>query len=170
MKLLIIFAISVFAIILFDFSRESISYTNIKVIDSDPQPYVGALNYRSHSSLDLMERALLITKNRLSFDLSSKGNSSVSKINLSNRAHCVGYANFYNSAVNHLFAKNGFRNYTIEHIRASVCFLGINLTNIIPDKRFVEHDVCRITNKLTGEVFIVDPSLSEIFGTLIVRR
>lgn len=158
-----------FAVVLsFDASRSSIRYTRIKSIDSRPQAYPEKIGYRSRSELDLMEYALAITKTSLNFDLSSKGNSSVAKIHASKRAHCVGYANFYNSVLKKMFDENGLEHHRIEHVRAHIQMAGFTITGIIPDKRFADHDVCRITNTLTGKVYIVDPSLSEFFGRIVV--
>jgi hypothetical protein len=167
MKLLV-FAFSTFAI--FNFSKSSIKYTNLKMIDSQPQKYEASICYKTRSGLDIIERALLITKNSLSFDLSSKGNSSVKTISKTRKAHCVGYANFYSAVVSKLFKQNGLNLYRVEHVRAGVCLFGIKITNLIPDKRFADHDVCRITNTSTGEVYIVDPSLSDVVGNVIVKN
>ena len=108
----------------FDASRSSIRYTRIQVIDSKPQAYPEKIGYRSRSELDLMEHALAITKTSLSFSLSSKGNSSISKIHAFKRAHCVGYAVFYNSVLNRLFEENGMSHHRIEHVRAHIKMAG----------------------------------------------
>jgi hypothetical protein len=159
-----------FAVVLsFDASRSSIRYTIIKSIDSRPQEYPEKIGYRSNSELELMEYALAITKNSLNFDLSSKGNSSVAKIHASKRAHCVGYANFYNAVLKKIFDENGLSNHRIEHVRVHIKMAGITVTGLIPSKRFADHDVCRITNTVTGKVYIVDPSLSEFFGKIIIK-
>jgi hypothetical protein len=154
----------------FDASRSSIRYTRINVIDSSPQTYPEKVGYRSRSEIDLMEHALAVTKTSLSFSLSSKGNSSISKISASKQAHCVGYAVFYNSILKKMFDENGMRHHRIEHVRAHIKMVGITVTGLIPDKRFADHDVCRITNTVTGRVYIVDPSLSEFFGKIIVNN
>ena len=169
MKIVLVFGFLFLTIFSFDASRSSISYTRLKVIDPKPQDYPEKIGYRSRSELDLMEHALAISKTSLDFSISSKGNSSVAKIHASKKAHCVGYANFYNSVLAKEFDENGFDHYRVEHVRAHIKMAGITVTGLIPDKRFADHDVCRITNAVTGKVYIVDPCLSEFFGKIIVK-
>lgn len=130
--------------------------------------YIDKIGYISNSEIDILNHTLKLTTNNLKFDLSSKGNTPISEMIITKRAHCVGYARFYNSVFKKILSENKLTNYQVEHVRVHVKLFGIKVTDLINDKRFKDHDVCRITNTQTNNSYIVDPSLSEFFGNVIV--
>jgi hypothetical protein len=145
------------------------SYEEIFVVNSVPQNNFKNFNYKSKNIDDLIEESLDITLDELSFDLKSNYNSDVNKLNETHKAHCVGYSNYFNSVLHKLVVNNNLKNIKITHVRAKVKFLGVNL-HIVDMKEFKDHDICVIYDNNTNKKYIVDPSLSEVFGKIIIKQ
>jgi len=48
-------------------------------------------------------------------------------------------------------------------------FLGANL-HVINMKEFKDHDICVVYDNNTNKKYIIDPSLSEVFGKIIIKQ
>ena len=148
-----------------------IKYKVISIINSTPQSIELPLAVSSHDEMSFFTEALNITKDRLSFSLNSKGNSDVNYINKTKTAHCVGYTNYYNAVLFQILKNSHVSsNYKIQHGRAKVILGGIDLTGISNNPSFKDHDISIVTNKKTGEVYCIDPSLSEVLGNIITKK
>ena len=44
------------------------------------------------------------------------------------------------------------------------------LREISNSPSFKDHDISIVKNNTTGEIYYIDPSLSEVFGNIIVKR
>ena len=149
----------------------NINYKVISIIDSTPQSIKLQSEFISQEERSIFTEALAITKDNLSFSLNSKGNSNVNYINKTKVAHCVGYTNYYNAVLFEILKTNHISaNYKIQHARAKVIIGGIDLTGISTDPAFKDHDISVITNKKTGEIYYIDPSLSEVLGNIITKK
>ena len=150
------------------FLSQVFSYKILYVVDKAPKKITKKINFKSQDLKNLIQQSLDITKEELSFNLSSKGNSDVNFLNKTKQAHCVGYSNYFNSILNNLLIYNNIKNVRIHHVRAKVNFLGMDL-HFINMKEFKDHDICIIYDDRTNTKYIVDPSLSEIFGDIILN-
>jgi hypothetical protein len=113
----------------------------------------------------ILSDALISTKNDLSFKLKSK-TSLVFKTKVGN---CVGYAKYYNKKLFEELKKNNVGNVTISHARAKVLFMGQNI-HFSNSPSLKDHDISIVKNNTTGDVYYIDPSLSEVFGNIIVKQ
>ena len=153
-------------IIPFFLVKSQFSYSILSTIDNTPQTLNKQVNFESNDLEDLIEESLEITKDDLSFSLKSSGNSNVNTLLKTKKAHCVGYANYFNSVLQQLIRKNKLKDIKISHVRAKVSFIGINL-HIIDAKEFKDHDICVVYDLKNNKKYYVDPSLSEIFGNIV---
>ena len=117
-----------------------------------------------------MSMALDLTTNSLSFNLHSKNNSDVDYLLKSKEAHCVGYANVYNAYLKSILKNSNISGCKVYKVRAKVYVAGVNLTGISNDRSFKDHDVSMVEDTRTGYKYIIDPSLSEVFGNIIVKQ
>ena len=117
---------------------------------------------------EVLGHSLDITTDSLSFKLKSPGNMSTPKLVETKEANCVGYVTYYNSVLKALIKDNGFKNVKITHVRAQVFIWDINLTEILDDPSFKNHDVSIIY--YDNKTYVVDPSLSDFFLTKIIKQ
>ncbi|MFT6336982.1 MAG: hypothetical protein ACI86M_003118 [Saprospiraceae bacterium] len=68
----------------------------------------------------------------------------------------------YNSASNYLIRKSNMQN-VIEskHKIGQLYFLGINIHQFFEISFYMDHDFNVVENKITGEIIIIDPSVSD---------
>jgi hypothetical protein len=107
---------------------------------------------------------LVLTKNDLSFQLKSKTNL-VFKTKVGN---CNGYTKYYNRLLSEKLKKDNIGNITISHARVKVLFIGQNI-HFSKSPSLKDHDISIVKNITTGDVYYIDPSLSEVFGNIIVK-
>jgi hypothetical protein len=113
----------------------------------------------------ILSEVLFSTKSDLSFKLKSKTNL-VFKTKVGN---CVGYAKYYNRLLSERLKKDNIGNITISHARAKVLFIGQNI-HFSKSPSLKDHDISIVKNIKTGDVYYIDPSLSEVFGNIIVKQ
>ena len=116
---------------------------------------------------EAIEMALKITTNQLTFKLKSTGNTDVDYMMKSGQAHCVGYSNFYNAVLKSILTNSNIKDCKIYRVRAKVFFAGINLTSISDDPSFKDHDISMVIDNKNHVKYLIDPSLSEIMGSII---
>lgn len=117
-----------------------------------------------------MSMALGLTTNSLSFNIHSTNNSDVDYLLKSKKAHCIGYANVYNAYLKSILKNSNISGCKIYRVRAKVYFMGINLTGVSNDRNFKDHDVSMVEDTRTGYTYTIDPSLSEVFGNVIIKQ
>jgi hypothetical protein len=152
------------------FAQTGVNYEVISVISKKAQPSPVKVEISSKNIDSLVKYSLDVTTSNLEFSLKSSGNSDVSTISKTGKAHCVGYARYFASVLTAALDKNKVRGYSVAHVRAKIHFLGFNLHAMFSDPAFKDHDICVITNTKTGEKTFVDPSLSEVLGDVIVKQ
>jgi hypothetical protein len=64
--------------------------------------------------------------------------------------------------------KDNIGNITISHARVKVLFIGQNI-HFSKSPSLKDHDISIVKNITTGDVYYIDPSLSEVFGNIIVK-
>ena len=105
------------------------------------------------------------TTDDLSFSLHSK----ISDIKTLKKANCVGYTKYYNQKLIEKLRKDGIGNIKVSHARVKILIFNVNI-HVFNSNSWKDHDVSVIKNETTGEVYYVDPSLSEVFGDIIVKQ
>ena len=113
----------------------------------------------------ILSEVLSLTTSELSFNLKSKTDL-VFKTKVAN---CVGYTKYYNKLLSEKLEKENIGNITISHARAKVLFVGQNI-HFSNSPSLKDHDISIVKNNNTGEVYYIDPSLSEVFGNIIVKQ
>jgi hypothetical protein len=148
--------------------RHFFSYNEIRVIPTRQNSLTLKEDIKTNDIEDIVELALGITKDKLSFSPFSKNNLDVDYLDKSGKAHCWGYAAYYNAVLKRLLKSNNIHNVEIKHVRAKTHLFGFNLHQFFTHRGLIDHDISVITNKTTGEKIYVDPSLSEVFGNIII--
>jgi hypothetical protein len=113
----------------------------------------------------ILSEVLSLTTKELSFNLKSKTDL-VFKTKVGN---CVGYTKYYNKLLSEKLKKENIGNITISHARAKVLVVGQNI-HFSNSPSLKDHDISIVKNNNTGEVYYIDPSLSEVFGNIIVKQ
>lgn len=146
-------------------TRPTIEITNEKVLDIIEKRV-------SNKTMDLDAIANVareITNEYLSFKLKAKTKDPNQLLNF-NEANCVGYSALYNSIVHELIKQNSLhKEVRATHKVARLEFLGINIHSFFNSRYFRDHDYNEITNTKTGEVLVIDPSISDYLGIHYVR-
>ena len=138
-------------------TRPEIALTNKKLIDKID---IESTNKIIEAKL-ILEIADEITKKELKFTTKKSSNNPNELVN-TNLANCVGYSAMYNSIANYLINKNDLHNEIVaEHKIGQLELLGFNLHDYFENPFFNDHDFNEITNKVTGEIFLIDPSVSD---------
>ena len=111
----------------------------------------------------ILKIAKKITNKTLSF---STGNVSENpnQIVKTGKANCVGYAALFASISNQLIQENNLgKKFEVLHVVGQLDFLGYDLHQINNDPFFANHDYCEVKNKVSGESFYIDPTVSDYF-------
>ena len=120
---------------------------------------------KSSEIYPLLLETLDQTTNDLSFNLKSKS----SQIYKTHEANCVGYTSYYNTLLIKNLKERQIGNIKVSHARVKVHFLNMNL-HIFKSPSLKDHDISIVKNITTGDVYYVDPSLSEVFGNIIIKQ
>ncbi len=147
-----------------------LDYKVITIISDKPQKLDCKASFISKNISDIIEYSLRYTTNHLTFKLKSYDNMIVNKIDKYRVANCVGYTIYFNSVLSKILEQNNVKNYKISHARVSILFFGQNICNYFSDPSFQNHDISIVTNTITHEIYYVDPSLSETFGDIIIKK
>jgi hypothetical protein len=159
MKKISLIIISLF-LFSFTFSNHLFNYKILSVIT------VKKINGNPTQNLEpILSDVLTSTKNDLSFKLKSK-TSLVFKTKVGN---CVGYTKYYNKKLFENLKKKNVGNIIIFHARVKVIFMRQNI-HFFNSPSFKDHDISIVKNNTTGGVYYIDPSLSEVFGNIIVKQ
>ncbi|MFV0344981.1 MAG: hypothetical protein ACK5IQ_01825 [Bacteroidales bacterium] len=118
---------------------------------------------------DLVRLSLSITSQHLSFT-TSNNEVNPNKLIYSKTAHCVGYATFFASTCNYILDRYGMGDkWTAKARRGQLYLFGENVHKYFSSPFFKDHDFVLITNKTTGEVLAVDPTLNDYLHIDLVR-
>lgn len=113
----------------------------------------------------ILSETLNQTTDELSFKLKSKS----SQIYKTHEANCVGYTSYYNNLLIKKLKESHIGNVKVSHARVKVHYLNMNL-HIFKSNSLKDHDISIVKNITTGDVYFIDPSLSEVFGNIIVKQ
>jgi hypothetical protein len=113
----------------------------------------------------ILSEVLSSTKNDLSFKLKSNTNL-VFKTKVGN---CVGYTKYYNKLLSERLKKDNIGGITIFHTRVKILLVRQSI-HFFNSPSFKDHDISIVKNITTGDVYYIDPSLSEVFGNIIVKQ
>lgn len=81
---------------------------------------------------------------------------------LPRQANCVGYTTFFATTCNYLLEKNNLSDIWIAKPQVGQLYLlGVNIHNYFNSAFFKDHDFVTIENKKTGEIYAVDPTISD---------
>jgi len=139
---------------------ESLDYKIIKVISS--QSVTGG---KDGDIEKIITSVLNKTKNDLSFNLYSDSN----KVEMTKTANCVGYTKYFNKYLISKLKESKRGYITVSHVRAKVLIFG-NDVHFIKSRSLKDHDISVIEDKTNNKTYFVDPSLSEVFGNIIIKR
>lgn len=165
MKRLIIL-IGIICIVILLSCKDLFRYSKIEIVPASIS-YNLQLSDTASTLEEAIPLALDITKSTLAFKLKSINNNDVVYLSDSKQAHCVGYSNFYNAILTSILINSNITNYKIYRVRAKVFFAGIEITSIIDNPSFKNHDISVVLDTKTNKQYIIDPSLSELFGNII---
>jgi len=139
--------------------REAIIISN-----SELKSELSTIHSNKLSFEQLIETALSITNERLSFN-SKSGSNNPNIVYNTQEANCVGYSALYNSVIKQLIVMQGHSSkYEAKHLVAKIHFFGYDIHKLIDRPFFKDHDYNLIIEKETGKRVYVDPSLNDYFG------
>jgi hypothetical protein len=109
----------------------------------------------------LIKLGLSITSRRLNFT-ANNNDIDPNKLIYSKSAHCVGYAAFFATTCNYIFQKYNLPDSWIAKPQiGQLYFLGTNIHKYFKSSFFKDHDFVTIENRITGEIYAVDPVISD---------
>ncbi len=119
---------------------------------------------------EIVEIAGEITKEELKFTTNQVSNNPNELIK-TKQANCVGYSAMFNSIVNYLVKSSELQNeIDAEHKIGQLETFGINIHQYFESSFFRDHDFNKITNKRTGEIISIDPSVSDYLWIKRIAR
>lgn len=137
--------------------------TNYSATDAKLTDYIHAY-IDEETDLDIeqiIKLGLSITSRQLNFTV-NKNDIDPNKLISSKSAHCVGYSTFFATTCNYLLKKYNLADrWTAKSQIGQLYFLGINVHKYSNSTFFKDHDFVTIENKTTGEIFAVDPTVSD---------
>jgi len=131
-------------------NQSEVSKSVDEIIESDG--YVGFV--------ELNKLLLKNTTSNLEFSQEQNFNN-INELKGLGRAHCVGYASYHTSVLNYAVERMNSEYYSIDHVRGSIHFLGIDLSKLTNNPFFQDHDFIRIRNNNLDKEYFCDPSLFE---------
>lgn len=121
----------------------------------------GAKELEAPEVREVIELGLTITGKQLHFTAEKNHNDPNLLLN-SRSAHCVGYAHFFASTCNYLLSRYGLsKDWTARPQLGQLYLMGSNVHQYLSSPFFKDHDFVVIENRRTGEIFAVDPTLSD---------
>jgi hypothetical protein len=110
---------------------------------------------------EIIKLGLSITSKQLNFT-ADKNNIDPNKLVASKTAHCVGYATFFSTTCNQLLDKYKLADtWTAKPQVGQLYFLETNIHQYFNTPFFRDHDFATVENKITGQIFAVDPTVSD---------
>ncbi|MCC6281943.1 MAG: hypothetical protein IT262_15170 [Saprospiraceae bacterium] len=110
---------------------------------------------------DIVQLANNLTSRQLHFT-ASDNDTDPNQLIHSKAAHCVGYAAFFATTCNYLLKKYHLdATWTAQPNIGKLYLLGENIHRYFDSPFFRDHDFVVVKNKVTGEVFAVDPTVHD---------
>jgi hypothetical protein len=110
---------------------------------------------------DIIHLALAITRDQLDFT-TDKNESDPNKLIHTHTSNCVGYAAFFATTCNHLLRRHHLSDQWVARPHVGQLYvLGRNIHRYFSHPFFYDHDFATVQNIRTGEVYAVDPSMSD---------
>lgn len=137
--------------------------TNYLATDKNLTAYIdSSLGSQKDRDIEsIINLGLSITSEQLIFT-ADKSDIDPNKLIYSKKTHCVGYARFFATTCNYLLEKYNLADtWSAKPQVGQLYFLGTNIHNYSTSAFFKNHDFVTIENKTTGEIFAVDPSISD---------
>lgn len=138
--------------------RTNYSATDDKLVDFIN---ASANKQTDHDIEQIIKLGLSLTSRQLNFT-ADKNYTDPNKLMTSKTAHCVGYVSFFATTCNHLLDKYNLADtWTAKPQIGQLYFLGTNVHQYFNTPFFKDHDFVTNENKTTGEIFAVDPTVSD---------
>lgn len=137
--------------------------TNYSISDENLIQYINeSINERTVPNIEqIIKLGLSITSRQLNYTV-SKNDIDPNKLISSKTAHCVGYASFFAATCNYLLKKyNLSDNWTAKPQIGQLYLFGTNVHKYFNSAFFKDHDFVIIENRITGEIFAVDPTVND---------
>ena len=80
------------------------------------------------------------------------------------KTNCIGYSAMMRSVSQYLFEKHGFDQIKNEHKVGQLYLFGYNVHPLFSHPAFRDHDYNVITDKSTGQKYVMDPTFGAYFG------
>lgn len=128
-----------------------------KLIEREPPTNLSELN---KALLDLTIKRLSFRKKQLLRDVNDVEN---------NKAHCVGYSAVHSANLNYAFKALGWQQYTAQHQRGKVFFLGIDLCAYAPSSFFKDHDYVTVMDVPADKLYQTDAGLYEFLDVIWIE-
>lgn len=110
---------------------------------------------------DILSLANSLTSRQLHFT-ASDNDTDPNQLIHSKAAHCIGYAAFFATTCNYLLKKYHLdATWTAQPNIGKLYLLGENIHRYFDSPFFRDHDFVVVKNKVTGEVFAVDPTVHD---------
>jgi hypothetical protein len=137
--------------------------TNYLATDVKLTDYINAsIDKQTDPNIEkIVKLGLSITSRQLNFT-AHKNDIDPNKLINSKSAHCVGYASFFATTCNYLLGKYNVADTWIAKAQVGqLYFLGTNIHKYFNSSFFKDHDFVTIENKITGEIYAVDPTVND---------
>jgi hypothetical protein len=119
---------------------------------------------------DIIKLSLKLTSDCLNFK-EAKNDNDPNLLIKSQNAHCIGYSAFFSTTCNYLLSKYGFaKNWTSKPLIGQIYFFGINIHRFFNSAFYKDHDFNSIENNLTGEKYVVDPTINDYLNINLVTE
>ena len=138
----------------------SISYKIIKKIE--------VTNLYGKNKKDV-EPVIIECLNKTTKDLTFKLNSNSSQVEKTKIGNCIGYTKYFNKMLISKLDSGDYGNIVVTHVRAKVLMMGKSV-HVINSNSLKDHDISVIYDKTNNKTYFVDPSLSEVFGNIIIKQ
>ena len=148
-------------------TRKNYSVTDKKLIE-----YIHAkLDVKREPEIkQIIKLSLSITSSTLNFTAKNNDKDPNKLIN-SKTAHCEGYAFFFASTCNYMLEKYKLSgSWTAQPHIGQLYFLGHNIHKNFESAFFKTHDFVTITNKKTGTIYAVDPTVHDYLFIDFIRH
>lgn len=109
---------------------------------------------------DVIDLSMSATRHQLDFS-TEKSENDPNKLIYTHTANCIGYAAFFSATCNYLLEKNKFSGWKASPHIGQLYLFGHNVHKYFSDPFFYDHDFVVIENIHSGEVYAVDPSMSD---------
>lgn len=116
-----------------------------------------------------IESIIIECLNKTTKDLRFKLKSNSFNVENTKIGNCVGYTKYFNKLFISKLKEKKYGNIIVTHARVKILIIGTNI-HFINLNSLKDHDISIIHNKTNNRIYFVDSSLSEVFGSIVVKR